>query len=144
MPVHADTILCEAVRQELNNKVSLLGVFGQLIFIPQIPGGLTSLALFQRWLPSANEGPGTTFRFEFSIEGPDRAELLRVPPQQAVVQPGRSPQMLFVIQFQGFPMPSEGEYRIVTLIDGRPQHTHRFNVARPTDEERVRFGLTGF
>lgn len=141
MPVHGDTILCESIRQEVNNKVSLLGVFGQLILVPAIPSTMP-LALFQRWVPGPNEPAGTTFQFGFYGSDPNGDEVMRVPPQQAIVGAGRAPQMLFVVQIYGFPFRAEGEYRIVTEINGRPEHTHVFEVAIPTSDERARFSLT--
>jgi hypothetical protein len=37
MPTYIDTILCEDIRPELGNKVTLAGVFGEDMVVPQIP-----------------------------------------------------------------------------------------------------------
>lgn len=49
MPTLIDTIVCESIRQEANNKMSLLGIFGDEILVPRFPYQFPSLAVFQRW-----------------------------------------------------------------------------------------------
>ncbi len=144
MPDYVDTILCEVIRQEANNKTSFLGVFGTAIFVPKIPTQLPSLAFAQRWVPSSNEAEGTGFTFRFEVRGPGFEKALKLQEYAMKVGPGPRPQMSFAIQIQGFPLPQRGNYQLVTYIDGRESNVFDFLVEIPTEDQRKVLQLTGF
>ena len=52
-PTLEQAIICDDVRLEVGNKVTLVGVYGKHIFLPRdikFPGRLTQLCIFTRWL----------------------------------------------------------------------------------------------
>lgn len=143
MPIYVDTIVCELIRPERNNKLSLLGVFGKAIFLPRIPTKLASLAFAQRWEPATDELEGTNFVFIFEIRGPG-LETIRPPERRITVGPGPYPQLNIALEVRGFPIAEEGNYEFATFIDGRESNIYEFFVAVPTAEQRQRLQLTGF
>jgi hypothetical protein len=75
------TLICDDVRLELGNKMSLMGLF-QNIFLPRFPATMVKFAVLNRW-----EGQGT-FKSEIRIMGPDRDETVRSQPAQFTVGAG--------------------------------------------------------
>jgi hypothetical protein len=144
MPVHLDTILCEAIRPEANGKVSLLGVFGEGIFVPQIPSVLGSLGVFQRWRPTAREPAGTRMRIAAELRGPGVPRPLAIPESEAIVPSGPYPLIQLVFQVQGFPVRQNGDYEIRTYINGVESNLYRFSINIPTEEQRRALNLQGF
>ena len=143
MPVYVDTLLCEAIRPEANNKVSLLGLFGNAILVPQIPTQLANLAIIQRWEPAPQDQEGRRFTFAIEIRGPGLAPI-RLQEQQLTVGPGPRPQISVAVQIQGFPILQEGDFQIATYIDGMERHVHTFFIGIPTNELRDALRLVGF
>src|SRR5579863_2799060 len=104
------------IRAESNNKMSLFGLFGNGIFIPQIPAVLPFLAVVQRWTPSANEPYGMRFIFSFRVRR-GALDLIILPESEIVVPPPPGPLMNIAFQIQGFPVAEQGNYEIVTFIN---------------------------
>jgi hypothetical protein len=144
MPVHIATLLCDAVRPEANNKLSLLGVFGSAIFVPQVPSQLASLAIVQWWEPVPEEVPGTSIMFAMELRGPG-ITAMRMPEQAMVIPANAGPhrtQLAMVAQIQGFPIAQQGDYQIATFVNGREAHLHTFYAGTPDNQQRER--LIGF
>ena len=141
MPVYVDTILGEMIRHEANNKMSVLGVFGNAILVPKIPSQLSSLAIMQRWGPTPEEQEGTRFTFALEIRGPDLAPI-RLPDQTVEMPLGPRPLVNMVLQIQGFPIAQQGDYQVVTYIDGQPRNVYEFYIGLPTAQQQGK--LIGF
>ncbi len=144
MPVYVDTIVCDIIRQEANNKVSLLGVFGRAILVPKIPTQLPSLGFVQRWEPTADEPEGTKLAFTFEIRCPGIELPIKLEGSHTSIGPGPYPYVNIAIQIQGFPIPKQGDYQFVTFIDGQERKVYNFFVGIPTEDQLGRFKLTGF
>src|SRR5882762_5583690 len=43
------SFICDDIRSERGNKVSLMGLYDEKILLPQVPARLAKLCLFQRW-----------------------------------------------------------------------------------------------
>ena len=129
MPTYIDTILCEDVRPELGNKLSLAGVFGEEMLLPQIPCAVPSFAIMQRWRFSNDEmGRGNLGQFAFEIQLPE-GHANRFPAQMNPPQRGVNVTTLtFIFRFLNMVFPQRGEYRFRTFIDGREVSTYRFYV----------------
>jgi hypothetical protein len=116
MPRYVDTMLCEVVRVEANNKLSLLDLFGDSILVPRVPVVLPSLAIIQRWQPTPSEPPGAQFSVAFELRGPGLAPIRM--PAQAVVVPGPpKPLINIIMQLQGLPVAEQGNYQLVTYFN---------------------------
>jgi hypothetical protein len=143
MPVYIDTILCEMFRPEGNGKISLLGLFGEGIFVAAIPSVLGSLAIFQRWRPTAQEPTGTRMGIAIELRGPG-LNPVRLPETEGAVPPGPSPMMQIVFQVQGLPIQQPGEYELRTYINNVERNLYRFSISVPTEEQRRVLNLQGF
>lgn len=52
-----NAILCDDIREEVGNKLSLMGIFGGDILVGEFPAQI-QLAIFMQYLPSADEEDG--------------------------------------------------------------------------------------
>jgi hypothetical protein len=142
MPEYIDTLISDGVRIEANNKLTILGLLGDAIFVPQIPILLASLAILQRWKPSQGEAPGRAFSFSFEIHGPEQMPPIVVPSQNVIVPDGPRPTLNFMVQMQAFAIPHEGDYEVRTFVDGRNRKTYTFFIGVPSANRRSQ--LSGF
>jgi hypothetical protein len=142
MPVYVDTILCEMIRPEANGKVSLFGIYGEGIFVSQIPAVL-SIAIFQRWRPTAQEPAGTRIRFAVELRGPGLAPV-RLPESEGTVPPVPPPMLQVAFQLTGMPVQQQGEYEVRTYINGVERNVYTFSISVPTEEQRRALNLQGF
>src|SRR2546426_7624014 len=65
------SIVCDDVRLEMGNKLSLMGLF-ENIFLPQFPSALLKFAIVNHWI-----GEGD-FETHLKVLAPDRREHLQV------------------------------------------------------------------
>lgn len=142
MPEYVDTLICDAIRPEANNKATLLGLLGESIFVPAIPTQLASLGIMQMWRPLPGDAPGSSFQFSFELQGPGGQPRIPIPPQPLVVPGGPRGVLNLVVQIQGFLVPAEGDYTITTIIDGHIRNTYAFFIGVPPQPTRQ--GLIGF
>ena len=75
------TLICDDVRLEMGNKMSLMGLF-QNIFLPQFPATIVKFAVLNHW-----EGQGA-FQSEIRIIGPDNKESVRSRPANFKISSG--------------------------------------------------------
>jgi hypothetical protein len=105
----AYTLFCEDVRLEVGNKLSLMGVF-QNILVQQLPVSLIKFAVVNHW-----RGTGTHLS-EVRILTPDKKQPVVVSqPTQFEIAPGGFADNISFFVNVTFPTP--GEYWVQTLID---------------------------
>ena len=103
------TIMCEDVRLEVNNKLSLMGLF-YAIQVPQLPVTLLKMAIINHW---SGEGQ---FLSEVRILTPDRAQPIAVsPPSPFQVPPNGFADNVTI--FANVNFPAAGNYLVQTLIN---------------------------
>jgi hypothetical protein len=103
------TILCEDVRLEINNKLSLMGLLYSLQ-VPQLPITLLRLVILNHW-----SGAGQ-YLSEVRILTPDRAQPIAVSPPSSIEIPSQGfADNITVFANLTFPMP--GNYVVQTLIN---------------------------
>ncbi len=102
-------ILCEDVRLEIGNKLSLMGVF-QDIFVPQLPVGVTKMAIVNHW-----RGQGR-FLTEVRILYPGKQQPMAIsqPAPFEIPEGGYANNITF---FMNLTLDQPGQYVIQTLID---------------------------
>lgn len=103
------TLLCDDVRLEVGNKLSLMGIF-QNIFVEKMPVSLLKMAIVQHW---RGEGEFTT---EVRVLSPDKQTVLASsqPSPIKVVQNGTADNISFFINVS---FTDSGIYLIQTLVD---------------------------
>jgi len=103
------TILCEDVRLEINNKLSLMGLLYSLQ-VPQLPITLLRLVILNHW-----SGAGQ-YLSEVRILTPDRTQPIAVSPPSSIEIPSQGfADNITVFANLTFPMP--GNYVVQTLIN---------------------------
>jgi hypothetical protein len=131
MPEYIDTIICEDIRPEMGNKVTLAGVFGEELVLPQVPFQLPSLAIMQRWRLTNEEVDRGVGQFAYELEWPGHKRN-RFPPHQMPPQKGVNlTTMSFVFKFVGLVLPAAGEYTFRTYLNDREVHSYKFYVVLP-------------
>lgn len=143
MPTLVDTIICENIRQEANNKVSLLGVFGDEVLVPHFPHQFPSLAVFQRWTLSDEEyrRGAVTFRIELR---PPQGDSIVLPDNATPLNPASAHSVNIAIQLGGLPVTNKGTFSVVTFFDNHEAHVHRFTIRTPSRSEIEHLRLSGF
>jgi hypothetical protein len=128
-PQLKDIILCEDIRQELGNKISLIGILGGVIFIPEdatFPARIPQLALFSRWI-----GLSDGERISLGVEIGD--EFVVDPKNASVTAVARDPKEYSNVFFQlpGFPIRGFGDFKFKLYLgdDPVPRAEMNLNVA---------------
>lgn len=105
----AYTILCDDVRLELGNKLSLMGLF-QNIMVERVPVSLIKFAVVQHW-----RGAGR-YVAEVRILSPDKLNVVAAsqPTQVVLEQGGFADNVSF---FFNAVFPAAGVYSVQTLVD---------------------------
>src|ERR1044072_1746845 len=103
------TIFCEDVRLEINNRLSLMGLF-YAIQVPQLPITLLKLVILNHW---TGEGQ---YLSEVRILTPDRSQPIAVsqPSPFQVLLDGYADN---VTMFANVTFPAAGDYVLQTLVD---------------------------
>src|ERR1041385_7942053 len=105
----AYTICCDDVRLEVGNKLSLMGVFHQIV-VQQFPVTLLKFAVVSQW-----RGEGSHLS-EVRILTPDRRQaVVLAEPSPFEVAPGGVANNISFFFYVEFPAP--GNYRVQTLVD---------------------------
>jgi hypothetical protein len=103
------TLLCDDVRLEVGNKLSLMGVF-ENITVPQLPFALIKFAVVNHW-----RGEGS-YQSEVRILTPDRQQFLAASqPTRIDIPPGGFAGNISF--FVNITFPVTGQYWIQTLVD---------------------------
>ena len=105
----AYTIFCDDVRLEVGNKLSLIGVF-QNMLVQQLPVSLIKFAIVNHW-----RGEGR-YLSEVRILSPDKkgAVVVSEPAPFEITQGGHTDNVSF---FVNVTFPTPGEYWVQTLIN---------------------------
>ncbi len=124
------TLFCDDVRLEVGNKLSLMGVF-QNIMVQQLPVSLIKFAVVNHW-----RGEGTHLS-EVRILTPDRKQPVVVsqPARFEVASGGFADNISF---FVNVTFPRSGQYWVQTLIDStlfdeQPLTVTDAQAAQPTE-----------
>ena len=103
------TLLCDDVRIEMGNKISLMGIF-QNIMVEKLPVSLIKFAVINHWRGEGN------YETEVRILSPDRSNLLVTsqPTPIALAPGGFTDNVSFFINVV---FPQAGTYWVQTLCD---------------------------
>ena len=113
------SILCDDVRLEAGNKLSLMGVF-QNVFVPQFPATVIKFAVVNHW-----EGHGD-FGTEVRVLNPHRKETVRSAPGRFSISNPGSADNITVFANVSFDEP--GSYTLQVFLSGNLVRESIFNV----------------
>ena len=104
------SLLCEDVRLELGNKLSLMGIF-ENVFLPSFPAMLLKFATVNHWV-----GVGD-FETQVKIAAPDGREIaIAAPSAFRIESQGYADNVTF---FANVSLDRAGTYAVQTAIDGK-------------------------
>lgn len=103
------TIFCEDVRLEINNKLSLMGIF-YAVQVPQLPVTMLRIVILNHW-----SGDGQ-YLSEVRILTPDRSHPVAVSPPSPFEIPANGYADNVTI-FANVTLPAPGNYVVQTLIN---------------------------
>ena len=146
---HLITLICDDIRSEIGNKISLVGIFDEAILPQNIPARLPKLCLYQLWEADKDifieaeklriEVRGTALASIYSIEAVapkrpdhalDRASKTKSPGENT--KRGR-----LMLTFSPVEIVSEGELEFATYVKDskEPIHVHKVGVRRPSPND---------
>lgn len=120
-------MVCEGVRQEMGNKLTILGFYGMapnvdvFIYNPTIH---STLALVAGFPPVADLGPA--YDHSFVVNKPDDTVLLRTPPSRLNIAPGT--RGLVVCGLMIPPPYTFGQYTVRILVNGESKLNTSFHL----------------
>jgi len=104
------SIMCDDVRIEMGNKLSLMGLF-ENVFFPVLPSTLLKFAIVNHWI-----GVGQ-FETHVKVLSPDRKELVVSAPSKFVIETnGYADNVTF---FTNISFDQQGAHVVQVYIDGR-------------------------
>src|ERR1051326_471674 len=103
-------IVCDDVRLEMGNKLSLMGVF-ENVFLPGFPSVLLKFAVVNHW-----EGVGQ-YETQVKVVSPERREVVvSVPSTFGIESQGYADNVTF---FTNVSFDRAGPYAVLTFINGK-------------------------
>jgi hypothetical protein len=104
------SILCDDVRIEMGNKLSLMGIF-QNVFLPTFPAVILRFATVNHWIGAGD------FHTQVRIMSPDGREVAASAPSMFRIEPdGYADNVTF---FANVSLDRAGTYSVQTAIDGK-------------------------
>lgn len=143
MPALVDTIICENIRQEANNKLSLLGIFGDEVQVARLPYQFPALAVFQRWTLTPEEHRRGFLICRLELRPPQGNPII-LPDNRMDLNPSAARTVQVAIQIGGLLIEGEGEFSVATFFDNVEANVHRTRIRVPSREEVAQLQLAGF
>ena len=122
------SIICDDVRLEMGNKLSLMGLF-ENIFFPGFPSALFKLAVVNHWVGNGD------FETHVKVLAPDRREIVVSAPSKFSIEPNGYADNVTFFTNVNFERP--GAHIVQIYIDGniaaeRPLYVHHVPPAPAT------------
>lgn len=125
LPEYLDTILCDDIRREVNNKLSLIGVYGNKIIVPDTPFVFGHLGIIQLWRGGEGE-----FDVGFVLSDPEGKEMRRFPPLPVKLPVKQGETGRVIIRLTGLKVEVAGTYRLITIFNGKTLGEHTFTIEK--------------
>lgn len=118
---HVVTHICDDVRFETGNKVSLIGLYDLNLIVRQVPARIPQLALFQRWA-----GVSGARKIKIEVRGSASAGVHTFQADYL----GDRDRVQIALRFSPIELIGAGELEFATYWDGQPvpTYTHRVGV----------------
>ena len=125
-PKHEFTLLCDDIRQEVDNKISIMGLYDHHVIATQVPITLAKICFYSRFTNMQG-----TYQFSFSIIAPD-GECKDIVNSSDVEIPEGISEGTFHVTASPFDITTEGIYKAVigfTKSNDRFEYIYQFAVA---------------
>jgi hypothetical protein len=144
---HLITLICDDIRSEIGNKISLVGIFDEAILPQNIPARLPKLCLYQVW-EAEKDIFSEAEKMRIEVRGSALASIYSVEPvapkrpdhasDYASKNPGENAKRgRLMLTFSPVEIASEGDLEFATYVKGskEPIHVHKLIVRRPSPED---------
>lgn len=125
-PKHEFTLLCDDIRQEVDNKTSIVGLYDHHLIAAQVPIALSKICFYSRFTNMHG-----TYQFSFSIIAPD-GECKDIVNNSDVEIPDGISEGTFHVTASPFDIRIEGIYKAIigfAKSDDRFEYIYKFAVA---------------
>ena len=125
---HLITLVCDDVRSEVGNKLSLMGLYDEEMIVPAFPTRLPRITLFQRWVEAQRV---QRFKVEFGGSAMSGVTRFEAPIERAPAEQSRD-KIQLILYLAPLDLVAEGELKISTYIDNQAtaKHVHTIKVRR--------------
>ncbi len=120
------TIICDDIRMEKGNKVSLMGIYGNQMLVAEFPFRFARLGFVQRW---TNLPDGQKFRVVFRGEGFKGLTVEGEIQYKSSGEPKQSNDTNIVLNFNGIVFPKPGRFIFETSILGSEEQTYKYEIS---------------
>ena len=126
------TVICDDIRNEAGNKLSLMGLYHDEIRLERLPGRLHKLCMYQRWVDVQGVAKVRVELSGTALGIGIRAELV----PSGEIDPNK-PHVQLIVTFGPIDFVNEGNIIFKTYIssDTTPDHVHSIQVKGPTTEQ---------
>ena len=123
-PKFIDWMICDDIRREINRKITLVGVYQDVIGVPAFPFTLSQLCILTKWDTSKTP----VKNFEMKIIQPDKKVIGPVIGElgSSLEDKKRTLIQVGIIPFQ---IPAAGKYEIVMKINKKTHKIGTFEIA---------------
>lgn len=123
--LHLITHICDDIRFETGNKVSLMGLYDQAVVVKKLPARLSKLCFFQTWADS----PGVT-SVAVELRGEPVGAVFRIEGRVLREEEKTKTRLRLMLTFSPVELRAEGEVEFVTYCNesSKPEWTHRITV----------------
>lgn len=132
MPNLIFTIICEDIRREVGNKTSIMGIFSNGIYLPEIPSRLQRLGILQRWTGLKEND---VIKIEVSGPGlniPSLEATIGTPKDDGLTRPDDPHVHDIALVIGNVDVKAEGDFEIKTYLDNnkKPFNVHKFYIRK--------------
>lgn len=131
LPTHECTLFVDDIREEVNGKLSLIGLYGlDLVLKQDAPIALSKLCIVTRVFGGDGEAV-----FKFSMKDPEGAELLD---QSTELKLNLRPNTLGNLNLilSPFPVNMFGKYKFTILLEEKEFHTTFFEIKHINNKKK--------
>jgi hypothetical protein len=134
-PQYLDTLICDDIRQEVNNKLSLIGVYGDKIYVKDFPYTFGKFCAYQSF--RGGRGKFTATILFVDSEG---KELTRSPEIPLDIPHDEKPRrVVFAVGVGSLKFDKAGTYEIRTALNGKDISKYVFSIEKaPNANEATR------
>lgn len=135
---HEITLICDDIRYERGNKISLVGLYDEVIVFPRLPARLAKLCVFQRWADG-----GDVEKILFEIRGAPLGDAaISAIPRRTEPKPGQlrpSAKIKMLLLFAPVDVVAEGKIRFEVYFndEATPRHVHSIEVRVDPNVDRL-------
>lgn len=122
-------ILCDDVREEIGNKISLMGIYDDNIVLPVLPAVLPKLCIYINMIDVSKDV--TAFKVKVSVPGKDSPIEFNIPAQVNHDVPKKNARIM--IALSPFKVTKIGEAKIELMVNEEMESlvVHKFSIMTP-------------